>query len=132
MLTRASAWETIGGLDERLFLYCDDLHYCRSLQKIGLVSVHMPALAYTHFVGFSLQRLPYLYAGLRWFYTKFSGRTRCWLADVVMKAGLYLRLAVYGALALFTREGKYKDRRNSMRRVLDLWGQTAVPGIRFH
>lgn len=132
MLTRAAAWEKVGGLDDRLFLYSDDLHYCRSLKEIGLVSVHMPSLAYTHFVGFSLQRLPYLYTGFRWFHTKFSGRTRRQLADIVMKLGLYVRVLIYGALALLLRKAKYKERQKAMLRVLDLWEQTAVPGARFH
>lgn len=131
LLTRASAWERIGGLDEQLFFYSDDLHYCRSLRGIGLATAHMPSLAYTHFVGFSLTRQPYLYAGFRWFHAKFSGRMRRRFADIVMKAGLYIRVISYGALALFLRNSRYNDRRKSARRVLDVWDQTATPGGRF-
>lgn len=132
LLTRASAWKQIGGLDDRLLFYGDDLHYCRSLQEAGLVSVHMPSLAFTHFVGYSSMRQPYLYTAFRWFHTKYSGRARRWLAAGVMKSGLYLRVGVYGILARLSRNPKYQDSWSSARRVLSVWDQTKTPGVRFH
>jgi GT2 family glycosyltransferase len=131
LLTPASAWERVGGLDDQFIMYVEDVDYCRSLREIGLATVHMPAMVYTHFVGFSMKRLPNVYAGLRFFHAKFSGRISRWLADVVMKRGLQFKVAVYGALALLLRNPKYGERSRSMQRVLDVWDQMAVPGARF-
>jgi GT2 family glycosyltransferase len=130
LLTRASAWDSVGGLDAHLFLYCDEMHYCRSIKELGLKTVLMPSLAYTHFRGYSLKRLPYLYAGFRRFHIKFSGKRYQRFADIVMKFGLHIRLAVYGVLALLLRNSKYKDRQYSMQRVLNLWDQMNKPGYK--
>jgi N-acetylglucosaminyl-diphospho-decaprenol L-rhamnosyltransferase len=131
LLTPSSAWKMAGGLDERLFLYGDDVHYCRRLKELGLISVQMPSLLYIHFGGFAHRRQAYLYAGFRWFHAKFSGRVHRRTAEIVMKLGLRSRVAVFSLLALILRNPKYADRRRSTQRVLDVWDQMEQPRARF-
>lgn len=131
LLTTASIWEKVGGLDDRIFMYGDDVDYCRRIREHGKVTVYMPSIAYTHFVGFSRKRLPYIYTSLRWFHRKFSGSAGRHLADFVMKAGLYVRVAVFRTLTLFLRDQKYRDYWQYAQGVLDVWPQTGAPGARF-
>lgn len=53
MLIRRSAWEQIGGLDERYFLYCEDMDLCRRLRDDGHDVRYEPAAAARHVGGAS-------------------------------------------------------------------------------
>ena len=50
MLVRRSAYEQIGGFDERFFLYCEDTDICRRLWDVGF-SVRFEPAANVHHVG---------------------------------------------------------------------------------
>jgi GT2 family glycosyltransferase len=50
MLVRRSAYEQVGGFDERFFLYCEDIDLCRSLRVAGHDLCYEPA-ATVHHVG---------------------------------------------------------------------------------
>ena len=51
MLIRRSAFEQVGGMDERFFLYWEDADFCRRLTQRGWRIVYYPAVAVTHVGG---------------------------------------------------------------------------------
>jgi GT2 family glycosyltransferase len=59
MTTRA-AFESVGGLDEKFFLYWEDADYCRRLKSAGLKSTYVPAVSVQHTGGRSSELVPRL------------------------------------------------------------------------
>jgi len=54
LLVRASAWDAVGGLDERFFpLYCVDVDLSMALRQLGLVALYQPASCVRHRQGAS-------------------------------------------------------------------------------
>jgi GT2 family glycosyltransferase len=53
MLVRRSALEALGGLDERFFLYCEDMDLCRRMRAAGHEIRYEPAAAAHHVGGAS-------------------------------------------------------------------------------
>ena len=53
LLVRRSAWEEVGLLDERFFLFWEDADWCLRFRKAGWRVCYVPAASGTHFVGIS-------------------------------------------------------------------------------
>ena len=51
MLVRRDAWNTVGGFDERYFLYGEDLKLCWDLRKAGWRLAYEPQSRCTHLLG---------------------------------------------------------------------------------
>jgi N-acetylglucosaminyl-diphospho-decaprenol L-rhamnosyltransferase len=56
LLVRRSALEAVGGLDERFFLYCEDIDLCRRLRAAGGELRYEPAALVRHTGGVSAPR----------------------------------------------------------------------------
>lgn len=59
MTTRA-AFESVGGFDEKFFLYWEDADYCRRLKDTGLKSTYVPEVSVQHTGGRSSELVPQL------------------------------------------------------------------------
>ncbi len=53
LLVRRTAWETVGLLDERFFLFWEDADWCLRFRRAGWGVYYVPAASGTHFVGVS-------------------------------------------------------------------------------
>ena len=51
MMVRRAAWDTVGGFDERYFMYWEDADLCRRLRARGFTVRYVPAARVTHRVG---------------------------------------------------------------------------------
>jgi N-acetylglucosaminyl-diphospho-decaprenol L-rhamnosyltransferase len=51
LLTRRSLWSTIGGLDERYFMYVEDVDYCKHVQLNGYTVAYLPTVQVCHYEG---------------------------------------------------------------------------------
>ena len=103
LLTRAEDWNTIGGFDEKNFMYGNDVNFCRSIYQRGKVVVHCAAVKYLHFGGYGVSRLGSLYAGLRDYHKNFSSPAEQRNADLVLRVGLFFRIVVFGLWYFATR-----------------------------
>ena len=87
MLIDRKLWRTLGGFDERFFLYAEELDLCRRAAKAGATILHVPDARYIHDVGsgkpVTSERMLYSLRGSATFYAKHFGPAR---------AGLYLAL----------------------------------------
>jgi N-acetylglucosaminyl-diphospho-decaprenol L-rhamnosyltransferase len=58
MLFRAAAFTSVGGFDERYFMYFEDLDVCERLSAAGWSNVYVPAAVVRHIGGQSTRRVP--------------------------------------------------------------------------
>jgi len=90
LLVRREVVESVGPLDESLFMYFEDVDWCLRMRKLGWRVFVQPEAVVTHLGGGSLRQNPEArrcyYQSLRVFYAKHYGR----LAQALMKAGLWL------------------------------------------
>ena len=131
LLTRADAWHKLSGIDERNYMYGDDVEYCRSLLNLGLLTVHCPSIRYTHFGGYNHSRMGYLFGGVRRFHRKFSSRRVQLEADFVLRAGLLLRIPWYWARAKVKKDEVSKTALTYAVELSRNWEQTLVDRHRF-
>ena len=48
MLIRRAALDDVGNMDERFFLYCEEIDFCRRIQQAGWEVVHFPQMTISH------------------------------------------------------------------------------------
>jgi GT2 family glycosyltransferase len=56
LLTSAAVWKQVGGLDEQLFAYYEDVDWCHRARQLGWVLYYEPAAVLVHEEGTSLSR----------------------------------------------------------------------------
>jgi N-acetylglucosaminyl-diphospho-decaprenol L-rhamnosyltransferase len=81
LLVRRSAFEQVGGFDERIFMYFEDNDLCLRLRRAGWKIVYNPLVTITHVGGASLSRSSYrqeyYYRSLQYFYSKHYSPLHC-------------------------------------------------------
>lgn len=97
LFVRRAVFETIGLLDERFFMYFDDVDFCRRAGGAGWQSWYVPSSRVVHLVGQSsgvtdagagLTRRPdYWFAARRHYWLKHHGRAYGSLADAAWLLG---------------------------------------------
>jgi hypothetical protein len=133
LLTTAENWRALGGMDERNYMYGDDIDFCKASSLRKLRTVLCPALEYVHFGGYQPARMPYLFAGYRRYHEKFSDPFTRWHAYFVLRTGLFLRLFSYAVQALVLKRDEYSRQQFKAAWALNWnWRQTAIHGQRFH
>jgi GT2 family glycosyltransferase len=98
MMIRREAFDAVGGMDERFFLYWEDADLCVRLKRAGWLTVYYPAVGITHLTGrgSALARKQSLVAFHRSafrYFRKHGGRFSRAATPLVFLA-LYARLAV--------------------------------------
>jgi GT2 family glycosyltransferase len=58
LLVRRAAYEQVGGLDERFFLFWEDADWCRRFRMVGWKVYYLPTAVGTHRVGVSRAQRP--------------------------------------------------------------------------
>jgi GT2 family glycosyltransferase len=58
LLVHRSDWETVGGFDERFYMYTEDVDFCASIRARGRAVVFVPAAEVRHLRGRSAGRNP--------------------------------------------------------------------------
>lgn len=51
LMTHTALWRQLGGLDERYFMYCEDVDFCRRVRLAGHTVTFTPQARITHFEG---------------------------------------------------------------------------------
>jgi N-acetylglucosaminyl-diphospho-decaprenol L-rhamnosyltransferase len=98
MMVRREAFEAVGGMDEKFFLYWEDADLCFRLRRAGWSTVYNPVAGVTHLTGRSSamarkQSLIAFHRSAFRYYFKHGGRLRRVISPVVF-------LALSGRLAL--------------------------------
>ena len=64
LLIRTGLWHSLGGLDERYFMYVEDVDLCKRARDAGFKCALLPGMRYVHIGGFSPIRFPNQVANL--------------------------------------------------------------------
>lgn len=99
LLTRYSIWEELRGLDESIFMYGEDVDFCKRVKDSGYRCVIFPNLTYQHAGGFRADRVGQIFQGLRRFHKKHSGTFERFFAEVIILSGMVIRIFVSGIIA---------------------------------
>jgi len=97
-LVRRTAWDAVGGFDERYFMYLEDVDLCWRLRQAGWAVTYEPEAEVVHVQGVSADRHPYRMllahhvSMWRFAVQTTKGPKRCMLALVV--PGLAVRLVL--------------------------------------
>ena len=113
MLVRRSAFEQVGGMDERFFLYWEDADLCKRLAGRGWRIVYFPAVTIEHAGGASSihayrESLAAFHTSAYKLFTKHAGRPVRWLAPLV-----YLALQIRLRTLLFVHRHRLASARPS-------------------
>ena len=90
-MTPADIWNQFGGMDERNYMYCDDLEYCRSALGAGYRTAQCKSVSYVHYGQYTHARMASFW-GFSPLSREVLGRLRQLHADFVLYTGLVLRL----------------------------------------
>ena len=93
----------VGGFDEQIFMYGEDLDLCFRIEQLGLKIFYVPNFAIVHYGGESgkqvwsdAEREGLVYKAIIYFYRKHFGNGQLVMARVIFAAGAILRLLVSG------------------------------------
>lgn len=102
LLIRRAAWESIGPLDERFFLFLEETDWCRRARAAGWQVLYTPEPGITHFGQQSMRQvpihsLPHLYRSTCIFYRKQHARPGGGLAllKIIMALAVVVRLGLW-------------------------------------
>lgn len=71
MLIPKKIYDSLGGFDERYFMYVEDVDLCKQIADKGYKRIFVPGYSYIHFVGFSTAKNMFLIRGLELYVSKF-------------------------------------------------------------
>lgn len=99
MMVRKSILDTIGGFDERFFMYAEDIDLSYRIQQAGYKNYYLGNISIVHFKGESTQKgsLNYVrmfYEAMRLFVKKHYSGAGAWLVSKGLYAGIMLRQMV--------------------------------------
>lgn len=128
ILIRRAAWEGVGPLDERFFLFLEETDWCRRARAGGWQVLYTPEPSITHFGQQSMRQvpvhsLPHLYRSTCLFYRKHHAHR----SGGLMLLKVIMALAVLMRLGLWTvRYGRAKQVSSRQQAVRTLAGYTRV------
>lgn len=107
LMTRKRYWE-MGGLDEHLFFYNDDIDMCKTLKKLGHPIYYCPDSQLIHLGGLSTQfrRVGSLIEGYRggiYLSLKHYGWVAHQVYRIILLVDIFAHLIIRGPLALFSQ-----------------------------
>jgi GT2 family glycosyltransferase len=118
-----SVFESLGGFDERYFLYYEDLDLCYAAWRAGIGVYGIPTIAVIHHVGVSTaddrERLfRHLYRGRILFAQKYFSRAGALVVSVLVWIGIAVRAVGYFVVGLTVCHQGYQERARIHMRLL--------------
>ena len=107
MVVRRSALQQVGLLDERYFMHCEDLDWCKRFQLNNWSVVYVDNAEVTHAKGVSSRARPIgvlwnLHTGMDRFFSKFYADT-FWPLRILVKVGIYLSFVPRAVMSLVAK-----------------------------
>lgn len=96
LTVRREMVDKIGALDERFFMYCEDVDWCRRAHEAGWRVVYFPMTAVSHRIGAASDKTPVTmirqhHRSMLRYYLKYEGRSPRVLLVPFVLLGLWLR-----------------------------------------
>jgi GT2 family glycosyltransferase len=99
LVARRAAWEEVGLLDERFFLFWEDADWCRRFRQAGWRVYYVPSASGVHLVGVSRARRPLgsirdFHVSAYRYYRKHQGRHALHPLSILVGTGLMASMAL--------------------------------------
>ncbi len=91
LMIRAKLWRELNGLDERYFMYGEDVDLCKRISDSGLRCAYLPHFRYLHWGGFNVSRFPDQVRGLATYIDLHMTGVQRLLCRAVLLCGCLLR-----------------------------------------
>lgn len=104
------------GHDEKMFLYMEDLEWCKRIHDKGMKIFYSPTISAVHLGGASTSKKPesnYLFLlqrnidGLRYYHSKHHPKT-AWFIDITLRFGIWIRSIYYTLSGNSQKASAYK------------------------
>jgi GT2 family glycosyltransferase len=125
LLIRAATWRALGGLDERYFMYSEDVDLCKRARDSGLLCALLPGMRYVHIGGYSPVRFPEWVTSLVLYIDQHMGARRI-CSRAILLFGCMARFAWYRLRASLLRDEASRTVAHACRQALG----TLLPGQR--
>lgn len=125
LLLRRKAVAEVGRLDERFFMYLEDLDYCVRLRHAGWKLYYLPAIEIIHLAekssGGRMRRYGvHAYDSLFYFYSKHYRTPTLWAALLMVFSASSVRWMGNGVLALVSAHPHYRQNCSDVAKVIRL------------
>jgi GT2 family glycosyltransferase len=116
-------YERIGGMDERYFLYAEDMDLCRRIKEAGYKIVYYPDAQIIHYSKQSVKKqdekvLKLQVQSLKDFYALHHNKLSYFVFKNIIFFGLIFRLLAFVFFSLFDRSGRSKSSIQGIRVML--------------
>lgn len=120
MLVKRRAWEEVGGFDERIFMYGEDVDWGVRARSLGWKMTYLPNIAVTHLQGatqkgssvfYSTKWIDALYYGLR----KEHSRFYVFIAGAALSSGFAVQGLVAKLCTMVTKDKSGKLNRSALK-----------------
>jgi GT2 family glycosyltransferase len=113
LMARREVIVQVGGLDERIFMYAEDVDWCYRFHQAGWGLWYLPQAPIIHYGGQSSKKRPgkteaELYRSRVYFFRKHYGRFAAWCLKSLIYAFTLPKIFVYNSMRFFTngRQGR--------------------------
>jgi hypothetical protein len=136
LLLRQKAMAEVGRLDERFFMYLEDLDYCLRLRRAGWKLYYLPGVQIIHLgeksSGGRMRRYSiHAYRSLFYFYHKHYRPPALWTARLMVLSAFSLRWVWNSVLAVFSGHRLHRQNCSELAQVVRLcftWGDAHSKG----
>lgn len=133
MLVRADAVHAVGGMDERFFVYMDDVDLCQRLREVGWHVWYEPAAEAIHLMGQGSRRRqggpsPAALRSLNQYFVLRHGEAAAAGLHLIEIIGFGLRAVIYTTAAFVRRETNLRDKARTHRTFFRLMFQREYRG----
>ncbi len=101
MFIPKAVFEKVGGFDEKIFLYTEELELCYRIKKLGYVFAYEPDNSIIHLIGRSGGSKLSTYLEIKYmqyFFEKHHSRLESTLSKHILRVGCLLRLLIFGII----------------------------------
>ena len=114
ILVSKDAVEKIGALDEKIFMYGEEVEWCHRIKKAGYKVYFSPSTQIVHIGRGSSGKISQNailgeYRGIVYFYQKHKNKVSLQIARFLLKIGALARIIIFGFLGLACRQAGRKD-----------------------
>jgi GT2 family glycosyltransferase len=113
-------------------MYGEDVDLCKCIAGLGLKVIQARTVAYRHYTGWSVHRLPYQFAAFRFYHQKHSEGLDRALAESALFLGLKARLLCYATIGMLTQREQFKEKARVLRSIDRSWNRLAAPWVGRH
>jgi GT2 family glycosyltransferase len=107
LLIRAELWRALNGMDERYFMYGDDVDLCKRVWDAGFRCVYLTRWQYLHWGGFAVKKFPDQVRAMATWVDLYTNGPQKFLCRLALLGGCLLRAVIFRVISM---QGGEKNR----------------------